>query len=52
MKVVGKALRGKGERAQHEHPVVLTGKFKKEEMREKAHRVKKATRHSLRQSLR
>jgi hypothetical protein len=35
--VVGKAMEGPGPKAKHTHPVVLTGKFKKEEAKEASH---------------
>jgi hypothetical protein len=36
-RTIGKALPGKG-KADHEHRVVLTGSFKKEESQERAHK--------------
>jgi hypothetical protein len=45
-KVVGRALEGHTANSKHTHPVVLIGKFAKEESREPAHRkgLRKAAR--------
>lgn len=36
--IVGKAMEGSSPHAKHTHPVVLVGKFKKEESREPEHK--------------